>query len=93
MTRSASPFTKAGTFGQDDWSQVNRDLIWDGSPSGACGMTLLSHFLEAQGEMQRATFALVGVDALVDTLMAHAGLFVDQKIAADLLRTPGLFQF
>ena len=43
--------------------------------------------------MQRATLALVSVDALVDALVAHAGLFVDQKVAADLLWTPHLFEF
>lgn len=54
-------------------------------------MTLLACFLAAQGEMQRAPFALVGIDALVDTLVAHTGLFVDPQIAADLLRTPSIF--
>ena len=42
--------------------------------------------------MQRATFALVRVDALVDAFMAHAGLFVDQKVATDLLWTPRFFE-
>ena len=52
-------------------------MIGNGAPSGASGMTLLAHFLAAQGEMQRATFALVGVDTLVNALVAYAGLFVD----------------
>ena len=31
------------------------------------------------------------LDALVNTLVAYTGLFVDQQIAADLLRTPSIF--
>lgn len=37
-------------------------------------MSLLAYFLAAQGEVQRATFALVSVDALVEVLVTDAKL-------------------
>ena len=58
---------------------AHRDLIGDGVPSGASLLTLPALFLAAQGEMQRATFALVSLDALVDALVAHAGLLLTRR--------------
>ena len=60
-------------------------------PTGTVYGTLLN--FQGEREVQRATFALVSVDVLVDALVACTGLFVDQQVAADLLRTPDLFQF
>ena len=53
------PVTNTTTLGHDIWAHINADLIGDGASSCVPRMTLLACFLAAQGEMQRAPFALV----------------------------------
>lgn len=74
---------------QFDGGSVTSAVAW---LTGASRMTFLACFLATQGEMQRAIFALIGIDVLIDALVADAGLVVDQKVAADLLRTPRFFE-
>ncbi len=42
--------------------------------------------------MQGATPSLVGIDALVDRLVADAGLPIGFEVAGDLFRAPGFGQ-
>ena len=56
-------------------------------------MTFSACLLAAQGTVQRSAGTLVGIDALIDALVADTGLVVGLEIAGNLLGTPRLAEF
>ena len=86
----ALPVAEAGTFSHDGWAQIDGHLIGDRAASLATAITFPANLLATQRAMQRAAGALVGVDALIDGLVADAGLSINFKVARDLFRAPGL---
>ena len=87
------PIAKAVAVADDSWAFVDRDLVWNRAASITPSITLFAELLATQGMMQGATGALVGVDTLVDGLVADCGLPVGLEEARDLLRAPGLAKF
>ena len=55
-------------------------------------MAFPARLLATQGAMQCAAGPLVGVDSLIDRLVADGRLFVGLEVAGDLFRTPRFSQ-
>ena len=86
------PVAEATTLSHNGGAQINGDLIGNHAASLTDSVTLPARLLAAQGAMHGATSALVGIDTLIDGLVADGGLCVGFEVAGDLLRTPRLCQ-
>ena len=85
------PVAKAGTCIHDGRALLDRHLIGNGASPLTGAISFLPGLLATQGSMQGATPSLVGIDALVDRLVADAGLPIGFEVAGDLFRAPGPF--
>jgi len=74
----------------DDRTLLDGDLIGDGAAPFANAIALPARLLAAQGEMQGAAHAFVGIDALIDALVADGGFPACFEVTADLLGAPQL---
>jgi len=66
------PVAEASTLGHDGRTQINRHLVGNRAASLAPAIAFPAGLLATQCTMQRATGALVGVDMLVDALVADS---------------------
>ena len=89
----ALPITEAETIIGNGGTLINRDLVGDSAAPLTNPVALSASLLATQRTMQRTTGALVGIDALVDSLMADRGLPIGLEVTGDLFRAPCLDQF
>ena len=88
----ALPVAEAAALSHDVRTQINGYLVRNRATTLASAMAFPAHLLAAQGAMQCAAGPLVGVDSLIDRLVADGRLFVGLEVAGDLFRTPRLSQ-
>ncbi len=84
------PVTEASAAVDDCRTLLDRHLVGEVAASLATPIALPTYLLTAQGAVQRAAIALVGVDVLVDGLVARRGQAALLESTADLLRAPQL---
>lgn len=89
----AFPVAEAAPFSHDSWAQIDGHLIGDRTAPFATAITFAARLLAAQRAMQGAPGALVGIDVLIDGLVADGDLSVHFEMAGDLFRTPGFGKF
>ena len=86
------PVTEASTFGYNGGAPINRHLIWNRAAAFTNSVAFPARLLAAQGVVQGATGTLVGIDTLIDSLVADGGFAIGLEVAGNLFRTPRLGQ-
>ena len=89
----ALPVPEACPLSDHGRAQIDGYLIGNRAESLTSSVALPAGLLAAQGAMQGTARPLVGIDALIDGLVADGGLAVRLEVSGDLFRTPRFGQF
>lgn len=88
----ALPVAEAAARGHDVRTQINGYLVRNRATTLASALAFPARLLAAQGAMQCTSGAFVGVDSLIDRLVADGRLLVGLEVTGDLFRTPRFSQ-
>ena len=83
---------EAAARGHDVRTQINGYLVRNRATTLASALAFPARLLAAQGAMQCTSGAFVGVDSLIDRLVADGRLLVGLEVTGDLFRTPRFSQ-
>ena len=92
LTKENFDLAEAAARGHDVRTQINGYLVRNRATTLASALAFPARLLAAQGAMQCTSGAFVGVDSLIDRLVADGRLLVGLEVTGDLFRTPRFSQ-